>query len=376
MYELKFTPFNTIKGNYFDEISVDKFFKKIEKGINKCSKYRQSKDLSVELCYKANVYKLDNNYYKVSFLNIQEYSDYYIRTDDYPQYNAKLDGYCNITKMNDYESKCYNKLENNERGTTDDKAAYFRYLKKIIKCCNLNIFKKALIALRLPFSMLGLLLSINYSMPFSVGIFVFLWIRSCIHFGDAISNGNLYSNEYSYSDKLDLFEGIKERHFLKQRMSNIRKTIGNNHIVKTEEKVIASYDEKKYKNDMYNYMNTIMAATDKLNPDDKAQILNELKEIYEEYKLKCKEMYNEEYRAKYDELPDNDIVLKLDAGERPILRETLDKLADLNFKLSEMLKRDNNIKKLFAEDDEFMEQLDGNIKKAEESKKLTLSRGK
>ena len=159
-------------------------------------------------------------------------------------------------------------------------------------------------------------------------------------------------------------------------MSNIRKTIGNNHIVKTEEKVIASYDEKKYKNDMYNYMNTIMAATDKLNPDDKAQILNELKEIYEEYKLKCKEMYNEEYRAKYDELPDNDIVLKLDAGERPILRETLDKLADLNFKLSEMLKRDNNIKKLFAEDDEFMEQLDGNIKKAEESKKLTLSRGK
>ena len=354
---VSFTSFNTVRGDYLNEISVEKFFKKIEKGITSYSKFRKLNKDYVDLCYKSNVYKIDDTHYKVSFYKKRNYDEYTIDTSEYPEYSAKLEEYAKITEVNEYEKKCYNEIENgSKKGTKKENIAYFNYLKKLVKCLNKYVFKKVLELIQSNIFLLGMLVCVHNGMAVATGAFAFLWINSMVHTSSLFDDPDMITLPWA------------EHHEIRKRKKNVQKVFGNEKNLET----VIEYDnnddkkkEKMYSNNIVKYMNTIMLAASKLKPDDKKAVLAELRTIYGEYESRCMELSDNKNKG-----------LTLDSGEPSIMMNTIKKLSDLHMEVSDMLKRDENIRELLADGDEFKEQLDNNIKEIEEGKKRTLSRGR
>ena len=369
---LEVTSFNTIKGKYFKEITIDKFLKMLEKKINKYSKYCYREDMDMDICYEANVYKLDDNNYRISMLSDYndkkcDYTDYYVNISDFPHYAKVFDKFCEVTNRNEFEKKCYRKIENNEIGTTEENALYLEYLKKLRKCTDFHSLKQIFSLFAFPAAFCGLVLSAYYSVPIGVAIFTALnahaainLTRSHILFDSVFRDEDGQFNTYKDS----MITSMKKRKMLKRRIKMVLKKLNNKQDIYYGNNKILN-GEDLYRDAVINYMNSIMNAAKKLNPDDSKMVLSELKTILEDYTDKCKD------------INDGDgLGLSLGGNKRQIMADTIEKLTALEMNIADMIKRDNKNNALFSENDKLMQEIDSNIKNIEEGKKLTLARGK
>ncbi len=362
--ELKISPFNTIKGIIYEEENIDTFFNKIEKGIDKCSKYYQHDKLGMILCYDTNVYKIKDNYYKVSILNKDktEYKDYFINTSEHPKFNVQFDKYVDVTALHEYEIQCYRKIENNEECSLNENKAYYNYLTRAIKCCGLYSLKKLLSMLRGPMFTILTALAAEHGSSIGVSIFTFLSISSYVQAADKILETEKFTEDgESYTSLNSIFIAMKQRRMLKKRMKSIQKVINDNKNLLKEEIVINSED--KYKNALIDYMDSIMKAANRLNDEDRKIILFELKTILDEYTNKCKELNNSE-----------GLELSFEDSKRQIIQETINKLTPLQLKVTDIIKKDNRNKELYSENEKLMNEIDNSINDIEKVKTLGLSR--
>ena len=65
---LTITQFNTIKGENFGEININKFLIKLSHKINQYIIY-DDKEMNINICYKVKVYKVDDNKYEIYFMD-------------------------------------------------------------------------------------------------------------------------------------------------------------------------------------------------------------------------------------------------------------------------------------------------------------------
>ena len=331
-YEITITPFNTIKGDKFDEMSSDLFFKKIEIGVNRCSKYYKNKDYGFYLCYDANVYKIGDNNYKISFLNKSKtkYDEYNINTMEYPNYGIQLDEFVKVTNEHEYERECYKKLEGNKKLDFNEKKGYSNYLSKVRRICNSYILKKLLIFFGGPTSCVLSSIAASHGILLAVGIFTALTVSLMMKASRSfIDTEDYYIDGKKYMGVTGLIESFKQRRILNKRINSVQKKIGSINNYHVENSNIHS--ENTYKNAVINYMNSIMQAANKLNSQDKNELLYELKMILEEYTNECKKINDNEKQG-----------LFFEGNERQITMNTIDKLTTLEMKVADQLKRDNS----------------------------------
>ena len=384
--ELTITSYDTIKGKYFNEVSINKFFKKIKSGINHFSKIAKRNEMDMDICYDANVYKLGENSYRVMIIRDYDYEkynyDYYhINTSKFPQYAKVLDEYAKITSVNEYEKECYKKLESNEVGTTEENAMCLRYLKKLKKGTNKTTLLKVLSILSLPVSIGMLALGIHQNMPFVSGVFAFETISSFGRLfkgliGDYSSASGVY---YSYVDSV--FASTKRGSLIGRRIKQVDKKLGDRQGIYNDSNNISMTKEELYKDAVINYMDNIMNTANKLNPEDRTRVLHELNGILDEYTSKSREINN-----------DDGLGLSLSGGKMQVVKETINKLTTLQMELADLIKRDDKNRVLLTENDKFKEAINSSIREAErakfvesfggsamaveEGKKRTLTRGR
>ena len=367
--KLDITVFDTIKGRYYKETKMINFIKQIDKNINKYSKFGKYDDIDMSICYNACVYETDKNVYIVRLIcNYDKekytYDEYSIDTNNFPQYSKIFKNYAEITRKNDFEKECYKKIENNNIGTTEENINYFKYLKKIKKCVNINNLNKILSLLAVPASFLALYATLRFNNPLVAGIFAFEGVRSIAKL-PSILIGNYSSDAGAYNTyTASLLDSFRTNRLLSRKIKSILKKIGKkNEIINDNAKEVSKEDI--YKDAVINYMNSIMTAANKLNSDDKKEVLYELRGILDEYTTKCQEINN-----------DDGLSLSLNNSKSHIAKEAIDKLTSLQMKLADLIKKNNKNKTLLAENEKFRQAINESIESEEKGKKLTLARGK
>ena len=356
--EVTITPFNTIKGTRFNEISIDKFISLIKEGIDKHCEYIYNDELDVAPIYKTNVYKIEDNNYQVSFIKSYgrycEYDYYAINTENYQYLEEQLEAFSNITKRHEYERECFEKIENNEQATTEENMAYLNYVKDVREYTTSYILKMLLIIFATPVSMFATVFAILFSpsilLDFALGglaMFSFCKFMTCI-----------FEGKYS-----KLFERIKMRRLLKKKYLQVERKFAKSSIKKLDNQV--SYNDKNaiYKDHIINYMKSIMSAANKLEDTDRKNILLELKSILDEYTNKCQKLNDIDNRT-----------LTLDGGKKQIIMDTLGKLTTLDMRVADLINRDSKNKVILSDNEKFMKEIDDNLNSINEGKKLTLAR--
>ena len=126
---------------------------------------------------------------------------------------------------------------------------------------------------------------------------------------------------------------------------------------------------KENKDAIINYMNAIMIGANKLNKSTRIVKLNELRSILDEYLERMKEFNNNKENG-----------LTLENDEYVIVHEIIDKLTTLEMEIAELIKRDNENKKVTDDGEVLMSQINKYIESAknetteqEDCKKLMLS---
>ena len=345
MTELKVTQFNTIKGDYFTELSADKFIKRISKNINKHCEYYYDDELQPNAYYKSYVYETEkDNVYEVSFLDeygvYKSYDKYQIDLSNHPSLKECFDKFSEISYMHSYEKECYKKVENNEPTTTEENAAFLNYVSGARKHCNNYILKMLALMLGVPLSIIALIICFAFIQLFLAEIFSFaLLFLSTYKFCFCIIDGK-YSN----------FLGrIKTSRLLKKKMKQIKSKLNMKKIENTE-LVITTDKNAVYRDNIINYMNNIRNSANMLNNGDRINILNELKDILDEYTDKCQKINSEEQRG-----------LTLNNGKKQVMMDTINKLTALDMKLADMLNRESKNSSMIAENEKFMAELNEDI---------------
>ena len=302
--KLKITPFDTIKGDYFDEISIGKFFDKIEKGINKCPKYYAHDGFGFYICYDTNVYKIEDNHYMVSFRNKEknEYKDYHIYTEEYQKYNVIFDKYAEITDGHEYERECYRKIENNEECSISECRAYLDYLNKIKTCCNFSLLKMILYILAGPASIIGSTLCTHFGVPFGVGIFTVLTIMGFAKMSAIFYDSEMYHiGDKSYTNIVGLSVSSRHRRMIKKRIKQMEKKLGKKYQKQKREKINVDYNlaqetmpvvvnKREYKDPIINDISNMRKQAEVLSNENKKIIFTMLENLMDAYLAEKKKL--------------------------------------------------------------------------------------
>ncbi len=355
-HELKITPHNTIKGLKLGEVSIDNFIKIIKKRINKNDNYYDYGS-NLKVLYEVNVFKKKDDCYMITFLNEEnnEYSYYDINTEKYLYLSETLDRFSKITKKHEYEKECYKKIEENGYGTTKENKAYLNCLKNMKKNIIISNIKMlsplvlvAILANILCFAYLGTTL-IRTIAGLAGLIAIYCSITAC---SNEIEKGRSIIENIKVGTLLQ--NKIKK---LEKKLSKTRENDGDNTVtIKTDKEAL-------YRDNIINYMNSILNAADKLENNDRKEKLIKLREILDEYTEKCMEVSNS-----------NSNGLTLNGGKRQIMMNTIEKLTTLEMEIADALKRDSKNVSMFSESEQLMQELNGRLEDIDnENKRVVVS---
>ena len=361
MYELKITHFNTIKGVDFGEISINKFIKKIQKGINKFCKYYYDDEYEFSIIYKVNVYKQDENYYQINFLksNYGDYDSYYINTDGYPNLTKQFDKFCDISSEHHFEKGCYNKLENNNQGTIKENIGYINYLKKAKNYCTTILIKRILLLLSIPLE------AISY-IKFCDLKFYLLAVTMVVGFG-----GSIYAiykllveiYEIETDSSIRIFKIFR---LLKAKIKQLERKISKSNIlISNNYKDVVITEEDLYKDNVISYMNSIMNAANKLNKEDRKMTLLELNKILDEYTSKCKNINNGDNKG-----------LTFAGDKRQVMMATIDKLTTLQMNIADIMNHDKQNESLLTDNEKLKIKLQSSLNEIDDEETAIKSNGK
>ena len=362
--KLKITLFDTIKGDYFDEISIGKFFDKIEKGINKCPKYYAHDGFGFYICYDTNVYKIEDNHYMVSFRNKEknEYKDYHIYTEEYQKYNVIFDKYAEITDGHEYERECYRKIENNEECSISECRAYLDYLNKIKTCCNSSLLKKILSILAGPAAIIGGTLSANFGVPFGVGIFTALTIIAFVKMTDIFYDAEMYHiGGKSYTNTVGLSISTRHRRMINKRIKQMEKKLGKEYQKQKREKINVDYniaqetneivsEKKEYSDPIINEISKMKKQADVLSNENRAIVFSMMESLVDEYLARVKEINSEKSNGLlFDGDEIYNLRMEIAKNELTNIQQKINYLLKMEEKNKKAVEDANNIKKEMAE---------------------------
>ena len=361
---LEITQYNTFKNSYLREVDVDKFMKQLAKKINKYN-IDIKHDLGASIHYEADVYKEEDDLYEIFFARDKDvggYYSYYINTKGYPHLKEQLDEFCDITKIHDIEENAYDSIEENGKGTTEENKAYLNYLdavKKDVALSNLK-FISPLITSSAVFAITAFLISQgvgDYALVSTLGTISGLVAT--------IPTGILALNEYFDNGRTPK-ENIKLGKLLKKKMAKIKQKIygSGKANLKTDTAVHNNVTkEELYRDNIINYMNSIMNAANKLDGKNKKEKLLALREILDEYTSKSQELNNGKG-------------LTLKNGNRDVMIQTIDKLTSLEMEIADLLNQKKNNEKYSFDSEKFMEELNKNIESVKEKEMVMTSSGR
>lgn len=373
---LTVTEYGTIRGNFsFKEIKIANFLKKLEKEIANYQVYYNSNDTNY-ITYDTSVESKEENKYEITideakyYLNIDPISSYY------PILKKKLDMFSEISKKNQYKRKTINDIESNkqidEHNNEKDLKIYFKHLLNLKKEYRIKEF---LLALRGFYGPIGLLIAITMPNVLTIVLAILsgiVWVSDVIV---QLINWHLWNEKTVFHKFKKIFRRAKLNNLKMNALTKkLNKIAGINskidaEIPVQEKETIPKRDA--YKDAIIGYMNTIMVGCNKLNDaTTRIKKLNELKIILDEYLTRMQEFNNKKEKG-----------LTLENDEHVIVHEIIDKLTTLEMEIAELIKRDNENKKVTSEGDVLMNQIDEylQVAKVEETKqsndkKRTLSR--
>ena len=353
------TPFDTIKNVYESEISIDKFLRVIDKGINKHCEFYGDCDIEQPIKYKVNVYKLANGsstYAVCLFDNNTRYTYDLYRVDAYkhPELAGELEKYAAITDRHEFEKNSYKKIEEGQTATTEENIAYVDYAESQRKHCNSFIRRTYANILSLPISILGIIASLVF-FDGNFGLTVILAMFAAFSF--AYSFFSFVEGNINHP-----IARIKQSLLLKRKIKKIRKKLEKSDAHVNEQVKTVKYNNdsnKLYRDHVINYMKSIMQAAEKLNDNNRKQVLHELGDILDNYTYECQQLSDADNRP-----------LTLEGGRRQVVMSTIDSLTTLEMKVADMI----NNKFTISENAEFREEINNNLATLEEGKKLVRER--
>lgn len=347
---LKVTDYGTIKGTLdFKEMPIEKFLRKIERNINK--EYPKiTNNYSLNIGYKTIVSKDENaeDYYCITINEETYYLDISSSGKFYPILKDNLSRLNKISNDNLARTKiinCYEQSGDLDIGNNSNKLIiYLDSLKKYGKKYTIEKILYILRALLGPTGVVScfFMAVISYDiLPWMLGIIIsfILLTSSFIDLTEGESIISIKSFKMSKLIKLKIKEVTKRLNKVNDINSKLD-ALENDTIVKRD----------IYKDAMINYMNSIMICINKLNTYDRHKKLIELKVILEEYTSRCQNLKN------------NTNGLTLENGERVIVTDILDKLTTMEMEIAELIRRDDEKKKITSESDILMEHIDEYIR--------------
>lgn len=353
------TQFNTIKGQNFGEINIDKFLKKISHNINQYKIY-DNKEMNINIYYKAKVYKVDDNKYEIYFMdNLSElfsnacYTMYSINTQGHKYLQEKLDILSNITSKHDFERKSYTKIEGNNVGTTNENIAYLKYLKRAKKYFASSIYKRVALLLSLPIPFLGSFLSTNVILAVSLTVVA-----------AASFVANIIVPVESNINGRKLFKFIRLNNLLRSKIKQITKKLNNSNVkIDYNETKVTTNKNDLYKDGMLSYIYSIERAIPKIKDKtlQKKQYLL-LQSITNEYLDRMKEYNNSD-----------NLGLTLDNTKQNILMDTIKKLQSIEMEIADIINHNSKNDLLTTEGDKLLKEIEFSINEldCEDKKEIT-----
>ena len=358
---LTITQFNTIKGENFGEININKFLKKLSHKINQYIIY-DDKEMNINICYKVKVYKVDDNKYEIYFMNdLSElfsnarYTMYSINTQGNKYLQIELDKLSNITNKQDFERKSYTKIEGNNVGTTNENVAYLKYLKRAKKYFASSIYKRVALLLSMPLSVLGITICTNVILTVILAICTVASFISSIIIFDELN-----------VKKHGLFKFIRLNNLLKNKIKQITKKLNNSNVkINNNETSVTTNNIDLYKDGMLNCIYSIEKSIPKIKDKtiQKKQYLM-LQKITNEYLDRMKEYNNSDHLG-----------LTLDKTKEKILMDTISKLQSIEMEIADIVNHTNKNDLLTTEGEKILKELEFNLNElsCEDDKEITNS---
>ena len=349
MNELHITKYNTINGDNFEEIDINKFI-----NILSSNNYEVVVDkyLDFEIKYKTEVYKEKNGY-----IIIYNNNKYHINADNHPYLTKKLEGLSAITQKNINEKNNYNNLKDDKINNYHEYIGGLNYLEKVNhnakRVANLSFVKLILSIIGVLPVILFLIGLICYLYSTALSFMISLIVSVAI---GSISLGNLSENGVKYIK--NIYNYGKIRRLTKNKIKQLKRELSRNRNMNTESYTSNTDNNDKYEDSVINYMNTIMNAVNKLGNEDRISKLLALRTILDEYTKECQRLNNNDNRG-----------LTLNGGKRQIMMDTIEKLANLEMEIADIINRDTKNKILLSDNERLMQELENNLRNIYEENK-------
>lgn len=356
----------TIKSNdmsdseKFEETKIEVFLNNFERKLKQYYLDNEENEKGNYVNRKYGISKKGDNKYSIVY-NENHY-EFTNREDSiyYPMLKERLDALCDIDLEKDKIEKIIKQFENgNVSRNKEDISIYLKYLlsqkNNLETSRNADILVLIFGIIGVPLFLKGIAFSISLNSMFlgSLGMLASIAlgvISGCclLILPKAIRDIKGINKDMSINDLK-----IKKIEKISSDVETINKKIDS----KINESSITG---NIYKDNLINYMNSIMQASSKMNAHERKGVLLELRNILDEYTNKMKESKN------------NSKELTLDGDvERKILIETLDKLSSLEMVISEIMKRQSENAQITSESDLLRNQINSSIKTAVEEENLS-----
>lgn len=334
------TDYGTVIGNKnIKEQTIDAFISNIEKNMKTWYLHLDDNTYKHSVRYHTRVENNGNDSYLIVIENEEYNLKLDVKSKYYPMMKNKLDELSKETKKNLNKEKTINDLEKNinleEHENQEDLQTYLKFLtsnsKKYFKKFIVNTLIATITNAGLfAFLFAGFLLA---QTPESISAIVtgFL-IAGCILNGVILSPIGTYK-KISSMFKIHKLINIRIKGFT-NKLNKIRNI---NFKINSQQK---ENEPKKdiYKENIINYMNSIMLGANKLNKKERYRILIELRDVLDEYTLRMQK-YNENHNKG----------LTLEDDKQVIMHYTIEKLVTLEMEISEIRKKDTE-NKLITDD--------------------------
>lgn len=340
---LNVTQFETVKGENFKERSISKFLKMLCKRVNQ-SYTKTDINMNISLLYRAKIYKFENNIYEIDLFNdylrnvTTRYDKYYIDCTKRPELGKELTKLAEITRKHDYEKECYDKLEKDDFGTTNENKAFLNYLRRAKAVFDKLVVKRIALILGLPIHVVIAFLCYKYGLKgecVTAGVLSFVYLI-----------GNIMKMAAADIEGTSLWKNVHLRSLLKKRVKYLEEKLNYTKKNNGEESIKVEDNKDRYKDGVFNYVHCIRQAIPKLEKTQQQAYYNQLLDIVMDYSAKMKK-YN-----------DGDIGLTLNNNEHMIKEDAVKKLCTLQMEIADLIEHRSTNEQLLSESADLQRELE------------------
>ena len=340
---LNVTQFETVKGKNFKERSISKFLKMLCKRVNQ-SYTKTDINMNISLLYRAKIYKFENNIYEIDLFSdylrniTTRYDKYYIDCTKRPELGKKLTKLAEITRKHDYEKECYDKLEKDDFGTTNENKAFLNYLRRAKAVFDKLVVKRIALILGLPIHVVLAFLCYKYGLKVecvTAGVLSFVYLF-----------GNVMKMADADIEGTSLWKNVHLRSLLRKRIKYLEEKLNYTKKNNGEESIKVEDIKDRYKDGVFNYVHCIRQAIPKLEKSQQQAYYNQLLDIVIDYSAKMKK-YN-----------DGDIGLTLNNNEHMIKEDAVKKLCTLQMEIADLIEHRSTNEQLLSESADLQRELE------------------